>query len=176
MPNTKEETKDTERVLMARKTLEDNSIHFKEIENLPLQDLIAYIADIHHKKLTKKHLKECDKIIDIFMKYLEDSGKYHVGAPRPWIDILYAATYIHYLTFDPKNPVLSMYTVRQNIFKDMTPESTFLNCTYSQMSWLCDTLECAMGPKSVVTKCAPVPNSPQQVWSDAIWFYHNFCK
>jgi hypothetical protein len=56
----------------------------------------------------------------------------------------------------------------------MDDKETYLNNPYTVLIALCDTVECGMGCKTPVIKCIPIPNSPQQIWSDIIWFVNTY--
>lgn len=143
--------------------------YFQKIYSEPLKNFVLECIDKLGKTYTIDTLEYCGHAIQLFTSYLVDGGKYNESNPTSWYDVLIAATFIHYFTYDEKNPVTSLYLVR-NYLANVNPEDhDYHECPFTLLVALCDTLECAAGCRTKVLKCQPVPNSPQQVWSDAIW-------
>lgn len=143
--------------------------YFKAIQSEPLRNFTLECIDAMGCFYSMDTVEYCDHAIQLFTSYLVDGGKYHPGTAAAWYDVLVAATFIHYFTYDDDNPVTSLYLVRNYLAKVNPDDHDYNDCAFTLLVALCDTLECAMGCKSKVLKCQPVPNSPQQVWSDAIW-------
>lgn len=153
-----------------------SSDRFAEIESIPLKNFVIWVSQEFKASPEKisDTIEDSDRVIEIVMKYLIDAKKYYEGNPRTWIDVLYAATYIRYLTFDFEEPITSLFRLREIVMREADFGEPFMGVDAAQLSAVLDTIECGAGPKTLVTKCAPVPNSPQQVWSDAIWYHDNF--
>lgn len=146
--------------------------YYKEMKSEEVKNiLIFFISDMNFDPSILEN--KVNKTMDFVMQFLIDGGQYKEGQPQTWIDVLIAAAYLYYATWEKEKPVSSLYKIRDLViqYKDM---EEIKNCNPSMLNVLCDTIESCRGIRTKVQKCIPAPNSPAQVLADAIWYTERF--
>lgn len=165
--------------MQEQKALQESK-HYESIKHEGLKELIvelyesALTCELAPDKDVYSVVEKADKELDVVMKMLEDSGQYKEGNPRTWVDVIVSAAFIYELFWNEEHPITSLYMPRELIMERMADSLSYCDCDYSILMALFETVECARGCRTKVQKCMPVPNSPQQVLGDAVWYTDNF--
>jgi len=95
----------------------------------------------------------------------------HEGSPyySKWIEILIAAVYLYWLTYEEENPYSSLFYTRERFVKHLAKVRNFGS---SEFESLCQTIESAAGFNGPL-KLKPMPDSPGEMFCLALWLVKN---
>ena len=130
--------------------------------------LIETIKKDYNEALAAKSIKVADKCCNVLFNLLDE----YQGVPpyesnnsiNKWTELLVAATYIYYITFDPSEPIRSIFVLREKYDNAMTEAGL----SGQEKEFLCQTLETARGIEGP-SKLKAQPSTPSELFALAVW-------
>lgn len=151
-----------------------NKIYLEDISEESLQNftkcvLKSYEAIRNNESDFTWRMDHADRAIDILFTILEEKKIFHRDK-KPylsWVGILISTTYIYYAVKDRLKPdsFIELFEIRQNFA--VNAEKSGVNP--STFDVLCQAIEAANGNDGV-PNCKPVPGTPTELMSLAIFF------
>ena len=114
-------------------------------------------------------IEHANRAIDILFTILEEKKIFHRGRKpyMSWVGILISSTYIYYAVKNRLKPdsFIELFDIRQNFF-DKAVKHGMNEATFDV---LCQAIEAAYGTNGVPS-CKPIPGTPTELMSLAIFF------
>lgn len=127
------------------------------------------IKDFTEKALeaygTQEKLKVSNKVCDVLYQMLVKRKFAGGNQHEVHVDILLSAALLHNLFFDPKDWT-TLYDARQQL-NDLAVDCGLRG---GLIDLIFDTVESQMGEDTPVVGSKPKPNTPQEFFSNAVWF------
>lgn len=143
--------------------------HFNaiKIEELKLFAREVLIFDGDNKKL-----KEANDVIDILLGMLKQKNQLNENGMQSFVEMMVVAGLVHNVYFDSnfENQWVSLFMLRElhmeTAIKNNVPPNAY-NAIFQ-------TVEAQLGDKTPIPACLPVPNSPTELFSWAVWFNRKY--
>ena len=148
--------------------LEEIGRHWRAIKTPEIKKFVELALNRHG---SERKVKEANKVTDLLLAMLRKRKQIIDGQPSPvWVDVMLAAGLMHNLFYD--GTVTSLFMAREKLQQTAETLNVPGNASYS----IFQAIECQLGDDTPIESCRPVPSTPNELFTWARWFVHEYSK
>lgn len=134
------------------------------ITYVQIEELQVFIERAHAEFGSPEKAAEADVVADILIQMLEKRGMISEHANQSFIDVLITAAYLHNLFYNEYEwtTLFKAREILMPIAKDMGIAENVTDVIFQ-------TIEAQLGNETPVPSSRPAPNSPVELFANAIW-------